>query len=52
MSNLVITGKKWNTEEKKKGIEYRLGLDGRPINKVVYQMHEPIPTPEKLRHTL
>ena len=25
MSNLVTTGKKWDTEEKKKGIEYRSG---------------------------
>ena len=32
VSNLVISGKKWDTE--------------------VYQTHQPIPTPEELRHTL
>ena len=54
VSNLVITGKKWDTEEKKKGdrIQIRANLDCRPLNKVVYQTHEPIPTPEELRHTL
>ena len=54
MSNLVITGKKWDTEEKKIGdrVQIRANLDCRPLNKVVYQTHEPIPTPEELRHTL
>ena len=54
VSNLVITGKKWDTEEKKKGdrVQIRANLDCRPLNKVVYQTHEPIPTPEELRHTL
>ena len=38
MSNLVTTGKKWDTEEKKKGdrVQIRANLDCRPINKVVY----------------
>ena len=54
VSNLVITGKKWDTEEKQKGdrVQIRANLDCRPLNKVVYQTHEPIPTPEELRHTL
>ena len=54
VSNLVITGKKWDTEEKRKGdrVQIRANLDCRPLNKVVYQTHEPIPTPEELRHTL
>ena len=51
MSNLVITAKKWDTDEKKKGdrVQIRANLDCRTLNKVVYQTHEPIPTPEKLR---
>ena len=54
VSNLVITGKKWDTEKKEKGdrVQIRANLDCRPLNKVVYQTHEPIPTPEELRHTL
>ena len=37
MSNLVITGKKWDTEEKKRGdmVQIRANLDCRPHNKVV-----------------
>ena len=51
MSNLVITAKKWDTDEKKKGdrVQIRANLNCRTLNKVVYQTHEPIPTPEKLR---
>ena len=54
VSNLVITRKKWDTEEKKRGdrVQIRANLECRPLNKVVYQTHEPIPTPEELRHTL
>ena len=54
VSNLVLTGKKWDTGDKKPGerIQIRANLDCRPLNKVVYQPHEPIPTPEELRHEL
>ena len=50
VSNLVITGKKWDTEEKKSGdrVQIRNNLDCRPLNKVFYQT----PTPEELRHAL
>ena len=38
VSNLVITGKKWDTEEKRRGdrVQIRANLDCRPLNKVVY----------------
>ena len=54
ISNLVITGKAWDKGEKKEGerLHIRGNLDCRPLNKHVYQTHEPIPTPEELRHEL
>ena len=54
VSNLVLTAKKWDTAAKQAGdrIQIRGNLDCRPLNKVVYQTHEPIPTVEELRHTL
>ena len=54
ISNLVITGKKWDAGVKEKGERrhIRANLDCRPLNKVVYQTHEPIPTVEELRHSL
>ena len=44
VSNLVLTAKKWDTMEKQPGdrIHIRGNLDCRPLNKVVYQTHEPI----------
>ena len=45
LSNLVITDKK-NTNR------IRVTLDCTSVNKVVYPTHEPIPTPEELRHKL
>ena len=53
VSNLVSRGKKWDTGEKEKGdrVQIRANLDCRSLNKVVYQMHEPIPTPEEIQHT-
>jgi hypothetical protein len=54
ISNLVITGKAWDKSEKKEGerLHIRGNLDCRPLNKHVYQTHEPIPTPQELRHEL
>ena len=55
IANLVITDKRWDGEgEKAAGerVQVRANLDCRPLNKHVYQTHEPIPTPEELRHNL
>ena len=55
ISNLVITDKRWEGEEVKAAgerVQVRANLDCRPLNKHVYQTHEPIPTPEELRHNL
>ena len=55
ISNLVITDKRWDGEEEKavgERVQVRANLDCRPLNKHVYQTHEPIPTPEELRHSL
>ena len=54
ISNLVITDKKWEGDESRTGdrVQIRANLDLRPLNKFVYQTHEPIPTPEELRHEL
>ena len=54
ISNLVITDKKWDDGVKRAGdrIQIRANLDCRPLNEHVYQTHEPIPTPEELRHKL
>ena len=54
ISNLVITDKKWDSAEKKKGerVQIRANLDCRELNEWVYQTHEPIPTAEELRHKL
>ena len=60
ISNLVITGKKWDQEAKGRPdalasgerVQIRGNLDLRPLNKVVYKTNEPIPTPESLRHKL
>ena len=54
ISNLVITDKRWDDAEKEVGerVQIRANLDCRPLNKHVYQTHEPIPTPEELRHNL
>ena len=48
ISNLVITGKKWDEGVKESGERrhIRANLDCRPLNEVVYQTHEPIPTVE------
>lgn len=52
--NLVITDKKWDKSSKEEGsrTQIRANLDLRPLNKYVYQMHEPIPTHDELRHQL
>ena len=54
ISNLVITGKRWDEAEKKEGdrVQIRANLDCRELNEHVYQTHEPIPTSEELRHKL
>ena len=54
ISNLVITDKKWDKSQKRVGerVQIRANLDCRPLNEHVYQTHEPIPTPEELRHQL
>ena len=54
ISNLVITDKKWDAGQKLRGerVQIRANLDCRPINEHVYQTHEPIPTPDELRHQL
>ena len=53
ISNLVITDKNWNKERKPGDrIQIRGNLDLRPLNKHVYQTHNPIPTIEELRHEL
>ena len=54
ISNLVITDKKWDGEDKHKGdrVQIRANLDCRPLNQSCYQTHEPIPTTEELRHKL
>ena len=54
ISNLMITGKKWDAGDKDNGERryIRANLDYRPLNEVVYQTHEPIPTVEELRYKL
>ena len=55
ISNLVITAKAWDKEKERRPgerVQIRANLDCRPLNEVVYQTHEPIPTVEELRHTL
>ena len=53
ISNLAITDKKWDgTQEEGRRIQIRANLDLRPLNTFIYQTHEPIPTPEELRHDL
>ena len=53
ISNLVITEKKWDKDRKEgERRQIRANLDCRPLNKYVYQTHEPIPTLEELRHEL
>ena len=53
ISNLVITDKKWEgAHEEGRRTQIRANLDLRPLNTFVYQTHEPIPTPEELRHNL
>ena len=54
ISNLVITDKKWDGANLKDGerVHIRANLDLRPLNKHVYQTHEPIPTPDELRHKM
>ena len=51
ISNLVITAKAWDKEKEKRPgerVQIRANLYCHPLNKVVYQMHEPIPTVEEL----
>ena len=43
INNVVLT-------EKKETDQIRITLDCQTVNKQVYQTHEPIPTPEELRH--
>ena len=52
ISNLVITDKKWDEDKPGERQQIRANLDLRPLNKHVYQTHEPIPTPDKLKHKL
>ena len=55
ISNLVITDKAWDKGRPKtrgKRTQIRANLDCCPLNEVVYQTHEPIPTVEELRHRL
>ena len=52
ISNLVITDKKWDEGKPGERQQIRANLDLRPLNKHVYQTHEPIPTPEELKHKL
>ena len=52
ISNLVVTEKKWDEAKPGSRQQIRANLDLRPLNKHVYQTHEPIPTPEELRHKL
>ena len=44
ISNIVITAKKWSTEE------IRMNLDLRQVNRDIVQSYHPISTPEDLRH--
>ena len=49
----MITDKKWDgAHEEGQRTQIRANLDLRPLNTFVYQTHEPIPTPEELRHNL
>ena len=53
ISNLVITDKKWDgAQEEGQRTQIRANLDLRSLNTFIYQTHEPIPTPEELRHNL
>ena len=52
ISNLVITDKKWDEKKPGERQQIRANVDLRPLNKHVYQTHEPIPTPEELKHKL
>ena len=55
ISNLVITAKAWDKgQDRRPGdrVQIRGNLDCRPLNEVVYQTHEPIPTVEELRSML
>ena len=54
ISNLVISGKKWDTEEKKADdrIQILAYSDFRLLNNMIYQTHKFIPTIEEMRHTL
>ena len=53
VSNLVITDKKWDgAQEEGQRTQICTNLDLRPLNTFMYQTHEPIPTPEELRHNL
>ena len=53
ISNLVITDKKWDgAQEEGRRTQIRANLDLCPLNTFIYQTHEPIPTPEELRHNL
>ena len=52
ISNLVITDKKWDEGKPGERQQIRANLDLRPLNKYVYQTHEPIPTPDELKHRL
>ena len=52
ISNLVITDKKWDESKPGERQQIRANLDLRPLNKHVYQTHEPIPTPDELKHKL
>ena len=54
ISNLMITGKKWDAGDKdnEERRYIRANPDYRPLNEVVYQTHEPIPTVEELRYKL
>ena len=50
----MITGEKWDVviKESRERRHIRANLDCMPLNKVVYQTHEPIPTVDELRHKL
>jgi hypothetical protein len=52
ISNLVITDKKWDEGKPGERQQIRANLDLRPLNKYVYQTHEPIPTADELKHRL
>ena len=49
---LLLQRKKWDEAKPGSRQQIRANLDLRPLNKHVYQTHEPIPTPEELRHKL